>query len=138
MNIKTFQPDFTEKGKRIDAYLSEQIPELTRSAIQLLIQNSQIKINDSVPKKNYRILGTETITVEQNDPHEVEIIPENIPIDIIYVNEKNEIQELKKLEPWKIYIPKNGYIKYIIELPENSMKKYELEKGVKVVVEYEK
>ena len=84
MNIKTFQPDFTEKGKRIDAYLSEQIPELTRSAIQLLIQNSQIKINDSVPKKNYRILGTETITVEQDDPHEVEIIPENIPIDIIY------------------------------------------------------
>ena len=61
-----------------------------------------------------------------------------VPIDIIYVNEKNEIQELKKLEPWKIYIPKNGYIKYIIELPENSMKKYELEKGVKVVVEYEK
>ena len=84
MNIKTFQPDFTEKGKRIDAYLSEQIPELTRSAIQLLIQNSQIKINDSVPKKNYRILGTETITVEQEEPHEVEIIPENIPIDIIY------------------------------------------------------
>ncbi|MEE1117153.1 DUF192 domain-containing protein [Methanosphaera sp.] len=61
-----------------------------------------------------------------------------VPIDIIYVNEKNEIQELKKLEPWKIYIPKNGYIKYIIELPENRMKKYELEKGVKVVVEYEK
>jgi uncharacterized membrane protein (UPF0127 family) len=61
-----------------------------------------------------------------------------VPIDIIYVNEKNEIQELKKLVPWKLYIPKNGYIKYIIELPENSIKKYELEKGIKVVVEYEK
>ena len=53
MNIKTFQPDFTEKGKRIDAYLSEQIPELTRSATQLLIQNSQIKINDSVSPTTY-------------------------------------------------------------------------------------
>ncbi|MBE6485902.1 MAG: hypothetical protein E7Z85_03565 [Methanosphaera stadtmanae] len=61
-----------------------------------------------------------------------------VPIDIIYVNEKNEIQELEKLAPWKLYIPKNGYIKYIIELPENSIKNYELEKGVKVVVEYEK
>lgn len=61
-----------------------------------------------------------------------------VPIDIIYVNEKNEIQELKKLEPWKIYIPKNGYIKYIIELPENSINQYKLEKGVRVVIEYEK
>lgn len=61
-----------------------------------------------------------------------------VPIDIIYVNEKNEIQELKKLAPWKIYIPKNGYIKYIIELPENSINQYKLEKGVRVVIEYEK
>lgn len=84
MIIKIFEPDLPEKGKRIDAYLSEQIPELTRSAIQLLIQNGQIKINDSVPKKNYRLLGSETIAVEQEEPHEVEIVPENIPIDIIY------------------------------------------------------
>ncbi len=61
-----------------------------------------------------------------------------VPIDIIYVNEKNEIQELKKLAPWKIYIPKNGYIKYIIELHENSITQYKLEKGVRVVIEYEK
>lgn len=61
-----------------------------------------------------------------------------VPIDLIFVNMNNEIQELKTLVPWKIYIPKNGYIKYIIELPENSVKKYNLEKGVKVVIEYEK
>ena len=61
-----------------------------------------------------------------------------VPIDLVFVNEKNEIQELNTLVPWKLYIPKNGYIKYIIELPENSMKKYELETGVKVVIEHEK
>lgn len=61
-----------------------------------------------------------------------------VTIDLIFVNEKNEVQELKTLVPWKLYIPKNGYIKYIIELPENSIKKYGLEKGVKVVIEYEK
>ena len=84
MIIKTFNPDIVEKGKRIDAFLSEQIPELTRSAIQLLIQNGQIRVNDTIPKKNYRITGTEQIIVEQEEPHGVEIIPENIPIDIIY------------------------------------------------------
>ncbi len=84
MIVKTFEPDITEKGKRIDAYLSECIPELTRSAIQLLIQNEQIQVNGIVPKKNYRILGTEQISVAQEEPKEVEIEPENIPIDIIY------------------------------------------------------
>lgn len=84
MTIKTFQPDIIEKGKRIDAYLSDNIPELTRSAIQLMIQNGKIKVNDTIPKKNYRIVGSEEITVELENPQEVEIVPENIPIDIIY------------------------------------------------------
>lgn len=84
MIIKTFYPELTEKGKRIDAYLSEQIPELTRSAIQLLIQNEQINVNGIVPKKNYRIVGTETVEVQQEEPRETAIEPENIPIDIVY------------------------------------------------------
>ena len=87
MEIKTFQPNSTEKGKRIDAFLSESIPELTRSAIQLMIQNGKILVNNSVPKKNYRIVGTEHISVELDEPREVEIIPENIPIDIIFEDE---------------------------------------------------
>lgn len=84
MILKTFEPDLTEKGRRIDAYLSEQLPELTRSAIQLLIQSGQVTIGGTAPKKNYRILGTETIRVEQEEPREVAITPEDIPIHIIY------------------------------------------------------
>ena len=84
MIIKTFHPEIPEKGKRIDAYLSEQLPELTRSAIQLLIQNNQIKVNGIVPKKNYRITCAETIEVKQEEPRETAIEPENIPIDIVY------------------------------------------------------
>ncbi len=59
-------------------------------------------------------------------------------IDILYINDKNEIQELITLKPWKLYIPRKGYIKYIIELPENSIKKYHLETGVKVGIINEK
>ena len=84
MISNTFQPDISAKGKRIDAYLSEQLPELTRSAIQLLIQNDQVTVNGSVPKKNYRINGAETITVEREEPRHTAIEPEDIPIHIIY------------------------------------------------------
>ena len=84
MIINTFHPGLTEKGKRIDAFLSEQLPELTRSAIQLLIQNGQVTVNEFVPKKNYRINGAETIVLEQEQPRQTSIEPENIPIHIVY------------------------------------------------------
>lgn len=59
-------------------------------------------------------------------------------IDLIYVNHEMKIQELITLNTWKLYIPKNGYIKYIIELPEKSISKYKLEINTKVVIKNEK
>lgn len=61
-----------------------------------------------------------------------------VPIDVIYIDDNNRIMDLITLSPWKLYIPKNGYIKYIIELPENSIREYKLEEGVKVVIKNEK
>jgi uncharacterized membrane protein (UPF0127 family) len=59
-------------------------------------------------------------------------------IDVIYINSEMKIQELVELEQWKLYIPKNGEIKYIIELPENSIQKYGLNNYSKIVIENEK
>lgn len=58
-------------------------------------------------------------------------------IDVIYVDDNGRIRELITLSPWKLYIPKNGYIKYIIELPENSIEEYNLEQGIEVVIKNE-
>lgn len=60
------------------------------------------------------------------------------PIDILYINKEKKIQETITLTPWKLYIPKKGNIKYIIELPEKSILKYELQIGDKVVVNHER
>ena len=60
-----------------------------------------------------------------------------VPIDVLYVDDKNRIRELVTLRPWKLYIPNNGYIKYIIELPENSIEKYKLKQGLEVVIKDE-
>lgn len=58
-------------------------------------------------------------------------------IDVLYLNDKNIIQELVTLRPWKLYIPNTEYIKYIIELPENSIEKYKLKQGIEVVIKNE-
>lgn len=44
-------------------------------------------------------------------------------IDILYISKDNKILEYVTLPPWKMYTPKNNQIKYIIELPKNTLKK---------------
>lgn len=59
-------------------------------------------------------------------------------IDVIYISQNMQIQEIITLKSWKLYIPKKGNIKYIIELPENSITKHDIKLGDKVVINHEK
>lgn len=72
------------KGTRLDKWLSDQLEELTRSAVQKLIDNGSVKINGDVPAKNYKLKGGELISVEIPDPEPLDVIPQNIPIEIVY------------------------------------------------------
>lgn len=84
MNEMDLQVNVSEAGKRIDAFLTEQIEGLSRSAIQNLIKEQAVFIGNKVVKKNYKLLGSELITVMIPDLREVNLTPENIPLDIIY------------------------------------------------------
>ena len=50
-------------------------------------------------------------------------------IDVLYINTDNKVSELTTIAPWKYYIPRYGNIKYIIELPEGIIDKYEIITG---------
>lgn len=73
-----------DAGKRIDSYLSEQIEGLTRSAAQNLLASGAVSVEGQLLKKNYKIVGGETFTITMPALREVDIVPENIPIDIVY------------------------------------------------------
>ena len=77
----------TDAGKRLDKLISEQLPELTRSAVQHLMQDGCVTIAGKPVKKNTRASAGDVITVELPEPREVEIEPENIPLDIVYEDE---------------------------------------------------
>lgn len=77
----------TDAGKRLDKLISEQLPELTRSAVQHLMQDGCVTISGKPVKKNTRASAGDVITVELPEPREVEIEPENIPLDIVYEDE---------------------------------------------------
>lgn len=82
-NIRLSVPD-TESGQRIDSYLAEQIPGLTRSAVQNLLAEQAVTIAGKAVKKNYKLLGGEDILVQLPEVREVDLIPEDIPLDIVY------------------------------------------------------
>lgn len=73
-----------QTGKRIDSWLAEQIEGLTRSAAQNLLADGAVCCNGQSLKKNYKLVGGETITVTLPELREVDLTPEDIPLDIIY------------------------------------------------------
>lgn len=74
----------TDAGKRLDKLISEQLPELTRSVVQHLMQDGCVTISGKPVKKNTKAAAGDVITVELPEPKEVAIEPENIPLDIVY------------------------------------------------------
>lgn len=76
--------DSEASGQRIDKYLSalENMP--SRTFIQKLLKEGGIYVNGKPVKSNYRLLLSDKVSFIIPDPVDVKILPENIPIDILY------------------------------------------------------
>lgn len=71
-------------GARIDKYISDNIAELTRSAVQGLIADGNILADGRAVSKNYKLRGGEDISVVLPEPQPMDAVPEDIPLDIVY------------------------------------------------------
>ena len=69
---------------RIDKYLAELDSELTRSAVQKLIDDEMVTVNGKVPQKNMKLREGDRIILTVPEPVPPEALPENIPLDIVY------------------------------------------------------
>lgn len=69
---------------RIDKYISDNISELSRSYIQQLISDKSVLVNGNPCKSNYKIKENDIIDIVYEEPKELDVIPENIPLDIVY------------------------------------------------------
>ncbi|WP_296945119.1 RluA family pseudouridine synthase [uncultured Dysgonomonas sp.] len=77
-----------DKGQgmiRIDKYLAMHIVGVSRNRIQQAAEANCILVNDNPVKSNYKIKPLDVISVVMNrPPRELEIIPEDIPLDVVY------------------------------------------------------
>lgn len=73
---------------RIDKFLMARIEGATRNKIQQAIASELVLVNDKPIKNNYKVKGGDKLVIfDSNAPETSEIIPQNIPLDIVYEDE---------------------------------------------------
>lgn len=73
-----------EENNRIDSYLAKQKEELSRVAVQRLIEEEKILVNGKKTKASYKIQEDDEIILEEEEPKEIELKAQDIPVEIIY------------------------------------------------------
>lgn len=106
MDNYSFNIDSENIDKRIDIYLTDKIEQCSRSFVQKLIDENKITVNGKSIKQNYRLKLDDIVNVEFPEPVNIEILPENIPIDIIY--EDSELIVVNKQQNMVVH-PANGH-----------------------------
>ncbi len=73
---------------RIDKFLMDRLPNVTRNKVQSGIKDGFVKVNDQAVKPNYKVHPGDTISVALPEPpRDEEVVPENIPLDIVVEDE---------------------------------------------------
>lgn len=87
--VNNFYLQVEEDNTRIDRYLAEELPDISRSRIQQLIEQGQVEINGKIciSKKIIVKLG-DRITLAIPEAQPLELKAENIPLDILYEDEQ--------------------------------------------------
>ena len=87
MRTETFEVSYEFEGERLDKYISMLFAEQSRSFFQKLIKDGHVSVNNKLEKANYRLKLEDFVQIEIPDAVEVQIQPENIPLDILYEDE---------------------------------------------------
>jgi len=82
-----FQVAETDAGKRLDAFLAENIEGWSRSRLQRLIDNGDVLVNEKPAKASYKLRNSDEIEVELAEVSAASFEAENIPLDIVYEDE---------------------------------------------------
>jgi 23S rRNA pseudouridine1911/1915/1917 synthase len=101
-----FRIDPGQSLLRIDKFLFTRLEKISRTRIQNAANAGNILVNNNQVKPNYKVKPDDIIQIVlPNPPREIELIPENIPINIVY--EDNDVIVVNK-EPGMVVHPAYG------------------------------
>lgn len=77
--------DARQSTMRIDKYLMDRLPNVSRNKVQDAIKSEYVLVNEKPVKSNYKIRPLDEITISLPEPpRDTEVVPEDIPLDIVY------------------------------------------------------
>ncbi len=83
--IRAFTADPAAANLRLDQYLAQAIPDISRARVQLLIENAQVRVDGLPAKPKHKLHGGESIEIEGSpQPAPLHATPEDIPLDIVF------------------------------------------------------
>jgi 23S rRNA pseudouridine1911/1915/1917 synthase len=84
-----FKADPGQESLRIDKYLLDRMPNTSRNKIQVAAKNGNIQVNGTAVKPNYKVKPLDEVAIVLPYPvREIELIPQDIPIDIVYEDDE--------------------------------------------------
>lgn len=87
MKVEEFEVLNEQEGERLDKYLSMIYPDISRSFFQKIIKEGKILVNGKQEKGSYNVKEDDLVYVQIPDAVETAIVPEDIPLDILYEDE---------------------------------------------------
>jgi len=84
-----FKADPGQEIVRIDKYLIDRLPNTSRNKIQFAAKNGNVLVNTKAVKPNYKVKPLDEVSIVMPYPvREIELIPQDIPLDIIYEDDQ--------------------------------------------------
>lgn len=74
----------TDRGKRLDQFLRERLPEYSRARLQGWIDQGRVLVNGSPEKRSFLLKGSERIDVQPAELPPLRATPEDLPLDVLY------------------------------------------------------
>ena len=91
----SFNADQGQEPLRIDKFLMDRVPNTSRNRLQIAAKNGNILVNNKPVKSSYKVRPNDVISIVLPYPvREIELIPEDIPLDILY--EDDEVLVINK------------------------------------------
>ena len=94
-----------EQNIRLDKIIASIDNSISRTSVQRLIEEGKILVNEKQEKPSYKVNEGDIIKIEKEEPQEIDIKPQEIPIDIIY--EDKDILIINKAKGMVVH-PGNG------------------------------
>src|SRR5215216_2399148 len=78
------RPARDDLGARLDRYVADQLPDLSRGTVQALIESGRVLVDGQQRKPKFRMTPGEVVSVEIPPPQIDEILPDPIPLAVVY------------------------------------------------------